>query len=130
GAIYRAPKWPFVYFHVPDTDRLKESRHSFGRRSLCKALPVERPEEFNVDVHVNSKVVEITDDGVVIDKDGEKITLGGFDNVVIAVGVKAVNDLAEKLQGKAPEVIVIGDAREARKALQDVHEGYEAGLQV
>jgi 2,4-dienoyl-CoA reductase (NADPH2) len=75
-------------------------------------------------------VVEITDDGVVIDKDGEKITLGGFDNVVIAVGVKAVNDLAEKLQGKAPEVIVIGDAREARKALQDVHEGYEAGLQV
>ena len=74
--------------------------------------------------------MEITDDGVVIDKDGEKITLGGFDNVVIAVGVKAVNDLAEKLQGKAPEVIVIGDAREARNALQDVQEGYEAGLQV
>ena len=63
-------------------------------------------------------------------KDGEKITLDGFDKVVIAVGVEPVNELAEKLKDKAPEVIVVGDAKEARKALEAVQEGYEAGLKV
>lgn len=86
--------------------------------------------EHDVNVHVNSKVVEITDDGVVIEKNGEKITLSGFDKVVMAVGVKPDNQLAEILKGKAPEVIVVGDAKEARKALEAIQEGYEAGLQI
>lgn len=98
---------------------------AYVRHFLLKDL-----KEFNVEVHVNSKVVEITDRGVIAEKDGEKITLDGFDKVVIAVGVEPVNELAEKLKDKAPEVIVVGDAKEARKALEAVQEGYEAGLKV
>ena len=47
-------------------------RHSFRRRGICKALPLERLEKFNVEVHVNSKVVEITDRGVIAEKGRRK----------------------------------------------------------
>jgi len=86
--------------------------------------------EHNVEVYVNAKVVEITDSGVVAERNGERITLDGFDKVIIAVGVRPVNELVEKLKYKVPELIVVGDAIEARKALQAIKEGYEAGLKV
>jgi hypothetical protein len=46
----------------------------------------------------------------------------------MAVGSRAESSLAKELEGLASEFYVIGDAREPRKALEAIREGFEVGL--
>jgi len=74
--------------------------------------------------HAQAK--EITDGGVIVDRGGQENLVPG-DTVVLATGVKAVNDLYQKLQGRAWEIYLIGDAKTPRKALEAVAEGLAVG---
>lgn len=58
--------------------------------------------------------------------DGGQVTFKG-DAVICALGMRAVNGLANKLIEKGYPVEVIGDAYKARKILDAVHEGFHAG---
>jgi hypothetical protein len=44
--------------------------------------------------------------------------------------MQPVNDLYESLKNKAEEIHIIGDAKEARKALEAINEGAEIGLAI
>jgi len=77
-----------------------------------------------------AQVKEITDDGVVVEKEGKKETVSGIDTVVLAMGIKSVNDLAEKLKGKTAEVYVIGDASQPRMAVDAISEGAEIARKI
>jgi len=94
---------------------------------------IDRLEDWKVKVIVGPKegvrVNEITDEGVVILKDGQEETIEA-DNVVLALGVTPVNRLAEQLKGKAAEIHVIGDAKEPRKALDAIREGSAIARQI
>ena len=68
------------------------------------------------------KVKEITDEGVVIIRNGHDETIE-VDTVVLALGITPVNQLAEQLKGKVAEIHVIGDAKEPRTAWNAVREG-------
>jgi 2,4-dienoyl-CoA reductase (NADPH2) len=77
--------------------------------------------------HTQAK--EITDRGVIVDRGGQENLIRG-DTVVVATGAKAVNALYKKLQGRASEIYLIGDAKTPRKALEAVAEGLAVGRMI
>ena len=96
------------------------------KRFIMKAF-----DEFGVEINVNTAVKEINADGTIdVTKDGEELKLGAFDNVVIAIGMRSVNTLADELKDIVPSVQVVGDAVKVRKVLEANAEGYEAALRI
>lgn len=82
----------------------------------------------NITVMTSTKIVEIKDTSVVLEKDGTK-TEYSCDTVVIALGYKADNALYEQLKNK-PNVTVVGDAKQARNALKATREGFTTGINI
>ncbi len=96
-------------------------RDMFGtnRIHLLKLLA-----DANVEILTDTKVLEITDEGIAIaDKDGRKSTLEA-DTVVLAVGLKSDGRLFEALKDKVPEAYAIGDCVEPRKVINAIWEGF------
>lgn len=89
-------------------------------------------EEFKknqVEMYVDTKVKEITKEGVVvITKEGE-LVLSGADSIVLALGSKPVDTLTDKIKDHV-QTITIGDAVKVRKAIDAIEEGYLAGLAI
>ena len=77
----------------------------------------------------NAPARRIEADGVVVEVDGEERKLPA-DVVIVAAGTCPVNDLYEELKDAGPEVFLIGDAREARKAFEAIREGLETALTI
>jgi len=116
-------------FHRKDVTLVKmrpgtEIAEDVGRFS--KPWLVDRLDEWKVEVVTGPKegvrVKAITDEGVSVIRDGQEEAIGA-DNVVRALGIRPVNELAEQLKGKVAEVHVIGDAREPQTAWHAVREG-------
>jgi 2,4-dienoyl-CoA reductase (NADPH2) len=80
----------------------------------------------SVKTMTHTRAKEITDAGVIVDRAGREDLVRG-DTVVAATGTKAVNALYEKLQGRVPEIYLIGDAKTPRKTLEAVAEGLALG---
>jgi NADPH-dependent 2,4-dienoyl-CoA reductase/sulfur reductase-like enzyme len=79
-----------------------------------------------VKVFTKTKFKELTEDGAIMISNGEE-WLYPCDTVVAAFGVESYNPLADKLIGRC-ETVTVGDALQARKALEAVREGFTAGL--
>jgi 2,4-dienoyl-CoA reductase-like NADH-dependent reductase (Old Yellow Enzyme family)/thioredoxin reductase len=97
--------------------------------------PVLRPGILNrlrdagIQVEAGIEVVEVTGKGVQGLRDGlpEFFPAG---TVVIAVGMKSEKKLGEDLEGRAPEIHLIGDCAEPRKIREAIAEGYRVGLRI
>ena len=77
----------------------------------------------NIEILTSTKVLEITDDGIIIaDKYGERKIKA--DTVVLAVGFKPDRSLSETLNGQIPEVYEVGDCAEPRKVIDAIWEGF------
>ncbi len=74
-----------------------------------------------------ARVTEILADGVKYIKDGQEETLRGMDTMVLAIGTKPNNTLAENLKGRSTPAYMIGDAKEPRNAADAIAEGSEIG---
>ena len=72
-------------------------------------------EKHKVTQRVNARVKQFYADGVdyVDTVTGAEASMRGYDSVVLAMGYKSNNTLEEKLKDLAPQVIVIGEARQA-----------------
>ena len=72
-------------------------------------------EKHKVTQRVNARVKQFYADGVDFTDTvtGEDAAMRGYDSVVLAMGYKSNNTLEEKLKDLAPQVIVIGEARQA-----------------
>lgn len=86
--------------------------------------------ENNVTIMTNTAVKEILEDSVLVEKNDQLITLDNIDTVIMAIGSKSENKLADDLNNKVKEVITIGDAVKVRDAVSAVEEGYRAGFQI
>jgi NADPH-dependent 2,4-dienoyl-CoA reductase/sulfur reductase-like enzyme len=95
-----------------------------------KEFLMERLNGYGVNILTSAKVKEVLDDGVVFTKNGKEESIRGVNSVVLAIGVKPVNGLAEKMKGKVAEVYVIGDAKEPRQALDAIAEASELARQI
>lgn len=105
-------------------DRLASNVGRTSRWALVKSLKLS-----DVNMLPNTRLVEIKDDSVVVQV-GEEVKNIPADMVVLALGAKSDNALAEAVMGTGPEVIVIGDAQTPRKISDAVLEGFRHGLKV
>ena len=71
--------------------------------------------ELNVPLYLNATVLEITDKAVVILL-GNEIFLLPADTVILSVGMRSENRLAQELEGVVPEVYTVGDCVRPRDA--------------
>jgi pyruvate/2-oxoglutarate dehydrogenase complex dihydrolipoamide dehydrogenase (E3) component len=82
-----------------------------------------------IEVYKNTKVLKIDGSTVYAEQNGKEITLEGFDHIVFAVGSKADVPFENK-ENLAKEVYVIGDAKQARSALEAIYEGARLGMSI
>jgi len=78
----------------------------------------------DVRILTETSVAEIMDDSVILaDKDGKRTKLE-TDTVVLALGLRANQELQEALRDTVPETYVIGDCAEPRKVMDAIWEGF------
>ncbi len=104
--------------------RLAENVARTTRWALLKDLKI-----FNVELMPNTRVTSITDDGVVVEQ-GEQELLLPADTVILAAGAAPCRELHDKLAESGLEVHLIGDAKEPRKIVEAIHEGFHSALQI
>ncbi len=92
-----------------------------------RTLLMERLREKDVRILTQTDTKEILDNGVVVVKDGKEMTIKDVDCVVLARGVKKLENLSSVLKDLAPEIHIIGDAKEPRMAIEAIAEGFEIG---
>lgn len=83
-------------------------------------------EDHKVVLTNDAKVMEATDMELVIDHNGtvEKLP---YDAIVVSMGYHANNSLGEELKFLGDKLIVVGDAKQARNAMEAATEGFDAG---
>jgi 2,4-dienoyl-CoA reductase (NADPH2) len=105
-------------------DKLAANVGKTGRWSLMKSLRMS-----GINMMPSAKLVEITDTAVVADIGDKRETIPA-DTVVMAVGSRSDNDLAQKLENTGVKIITIGDAQSPRKITDAVREGFVEALGV
>ncbi len=81
--------------------------------------------ESGIRVMLNTKLTRIEDLKAVVEKGGNEEPIV-CDTVVLAVGYKSDDSLAQKLEETIEQIVVIGDTVKPRKVKTAVHEGFHA----
>lgn len=76
-----------------------------------------------------ARAQEITKEGVLIQREDKEEFLPA-DTIILATGAKPVNSLYQPLQNKFKEIYLIGDAKEPRRALEAVAEGFAVAREI
>jgi 2,4-dienoyl-CoA reductase (NADPH2) len=79
-----------------------------------------------VRIMTETEAMGITPQGLEIQAKGGETRVEA-DSIVLAAGSRPVNGLLKDIQALAPEVHVIGDAKDPRNALTAIREGFEVG---
>ena len=79
--------------------------------------------EKGVQAITSARITRFHDDGIDYEQDGEAKSARGFDNVVLAMGMRADNPLETAARAITDEVYVVGDARHAGPANKATEEG-------
>jgi 2,4-dienoyl-CoA reductase-like NADH-dependent reductase (Old Yellow Enzyme family)/thioredoxin reductase len=82
-----------------------------------------------IDMRRNAVARRIEKDRVVVETGGVEEEIPA-DTVIIAAGSCPADELYEELKDRGMEVYVVGDAKQARKAIEAIQEGYEIGLTI
>jgi 2,4-dienoyl-CoA reductase-like NADH-dependent reductase (Old Yellow Enzyme family)/thioredoxin reductase len=98
-----------------------------GDVALGMSIPLMKGLQKNqVEIHLDSRLEEITDDGItIVNKYRKKDDVKG-DTVVLAVGMTPNKELAKELKERKIRFIKVGDCLEARKLYDAIHEGHLA----
>lgn len=92
-----------------------------------RPLFLQRLEENSVEIMVNTKLVAIGENEVLLEgMEGEKVYFA--ENVVIATGYEPDNSLMEELKNEGVETYTVGDAREVGKIIDAIHDSYTTVL--
>ena len=97
---------------------------------ITRKLTLKRLQQFPVEM-LTDTVLETVDGGQakVRGPDGER-DLGPFDSVVVAVGTRSNNELAEPLLARGMEVHVVGDAAELDQIIGAVRSAWEVACSI
>ena len=86
--------------------------------------------EKGVKILTSTKAVRFEQGGVWVEDPKGTRRLGGFDAIVIAMGLIPDHELAELLKERVPEVHIVGDASKPREVMEALLEGEEAALKI
>jgi NADH dehydrogenase FAD-containing subunit len=90
----------------------------------------QRLAEKGVTILTSTKVKELGKGYALVEDASGTRKIEGFDTIVLAVGSKPDDRIAKELEGKVPELYVIGDASKPGEALQAVYEGEETAINI
>ena len=77
-----------------------------------------------------AEVKEVENNEVLVLRGGKEERLQNLDSAILALGARSNDLLSGEIAGIVPEIHVIGDAQEPRKALEAIAEGFETGRTV
>lgn len=98
--------------------------------TLNRAALLDELSKYGVTFLFDHTIKGFSAEGVVVtDKEGKQQTLKA-DTIVVALGAKSENKLAENLKGKVSELYVVGDCVSPRKIGEAMHEGFVAGWRI
>jgi len=89
-----------------------------------------RLSEKGVTILTSTQVKELGKGYAVVEDASGVRKIDGFDCIVLALGSTPDDRIAKMLEGKVPELYVIGDASQPREALEAVYEGEEAAMKI
>ena len=88
-------------------------------------------EQYRIGQITGAKVCRFYKDGVEYEgADGTRQEARGYDSVVLAMGYRSFNPFAGQIEKLGKEVYVIGDASQARRALDATSEAYQAAIRL
>jgi pyruvate/2-oxoglutarate dehydrogenase complex dihydrolipoamide dehydrogenase (E3) component len=96
---------------------------------LAKTMLAKRLNQKGAVLHTNTKVVRLTED-TIITRQGDRDVTFDYETVVMAVGARPNHEMTKALAGSDLDIHIIGDAVEARSALEAIHEGFDVGLRL
>ncbi len=102
----------------------------------ARLLLLQRLAVRGVRILTGARLRELTPDGAVVERagraggPGQSERLAGFDWIVLALGARPRDLLTAAARERGLEVRTIGDARQPRRALEAIAEGFEAGREV
>lgn len=99
-------------------DNIVKTDGTYNRDMLMTRL-MNKP----IDIFVNSKVTEITENSVTYEENGVAKTIAGVDTIIVAMGSKSVNGLTESLKELGKPVHAIGDAEKVGKIVDAIAAG-------
>jgi NADH dehydrogenase FAD-containing subunit len=91
---------------------------------------LKRLAEKGVTILTSTKVKELGKGYALVEDASGENRIDGFDSIVLALGSTPDDRIARGLEGKVPELYVIGDASQPREALEAVYEGEEVALKI
>lgn len=83
----------------------------------------------NVKVLTSSKVIETTENGVLVDVKGTKKEIKA-NSIVLAVGYNSVNSLYNELKYEVADLYLIGDARNVANIMYAIWDAYEVAANI
>jgi 2,4-dienoyl-CoA reductase (NADPH2) len=135
----------FLLFHSAEDDRrIRELITSPGRRIMVLDMLARLADNIGpgsrwpliknlkllgVELRSKTKLVEINKNAVIVETEMGRESIAA-DTVIIAVGVRPIDDLTHEVKGNKIEVITIGDAKEPRKISEAIREGFDIALNI
>jgi len=89
-----------------------------------------RLREKGVRILTSTKAIRFEKGSLWVEDNQGKKKLEGFDSMIIAMGTLPNNEIIEKLEGKVPEIYVIGDALKPREMMEALVEGEEVAIKI
>jgi len=95
---------------------------------LTKTMTMTALMQAGVDIKTGTRISRFAGGRAFAQNGGREIPLGNYDSVVVAVGMRSLNELGPLLNEMNIEVKVIGDARQPRQIHDAVRDGFEAAV--
>jgi len=93
---------------------------------ITKKLSMMRIDKLpNVTLMPHTTVKEFKTESVVVEQDGERLTLEPFGTVILSSGMLSVSEPDESIRKSVDDIEVIGDAKQVKDIFSAVHAGYE-----
>lgn len=92
-------------------------------------LTIQQLKEAGVKVETGTKALEITSKGVKCARDGKLLLFSG-DTIVLAVGMKSNDTLANEIKGKVATIYSIGDCVKPQRIVQAIKSGFDVAREL
>ncbi len=95
-----------------------------------RTMTMQRLSEKGVKIITRARVTGIIDNGVKIERNGREEIITGADDIIVARGVKSVENLSDRIKDKIARVYIVGDCANPREAMEAIAEGSRVSREI
>jgi len=97
---------------------------------ITKKLMMMRLKNTDLKIMTKTKVLKFGSEDVIYEQDGKRGELKAFDTIIIAIGLQSDIGVANLLEGKEKEFVLVGDAKKVENIFEATKAGYEIALSI